>query len=136
MARLPVKVFIADDSAQLTEALSELVTDPGNVEVVGAADSADKAIEGIDRLKPDVVIVDLQFKDGSGFDVIKAIRSSPDCSNTLLVLFTNHMSREFHNHAAELGADFFFDKSRDHAKILDLIREKVSQRAGRIRHAH
>ena len=122
------QVFIVDDSAQLTEILGELIADPGNVEIAGTADSAKKAVDDIQRLNPDVVIVDLQLKDGNGFDVVAAIRSLPDSENTLIVLFTNHLSREFQKYAVELGADHFLDKSRDHAKLVELIQEKVRQR--------
>ena len=56
----PVKVFIVDDSPQLTEILSELFSDPGYVEIAGSADSANKAIEDIRLSNPDVVIVDFE----------------------------------------------------------------------------
>jgi DNA-binding NarL/FixJ family response regulator len=123
----PVKVFIVDDSAQFTEVLSELIAVPGRVEIAGTSDSAKRAVEEIHRLKPDVIIVDLQLKDGNGFDVVKAIRSLPNSENTVVVLFTNHMSREFQKHAMELGADFFLDKSKHHAEIVELIQNKVRQ---------
>lgn len=128
MPSYPVTVFIVDDSPQLTEMLGELIVDPGRVEIAGTADSAQRAIDDIHRLNPDMVIVDLQLKDGNGFDVVKAIRSLPNNENTVIVLFTNHLAGEFRNHAMKLGADFFLDKSRDHARIVDLIREKVRQR--------
>ena len=124
----PVRVFILDDSPQITDILSELFSDPGNVEIVGTSDSAIDAIEEIRRSTPDVVIVDLQLKDGSGFDVVKAIRLLPQSSDIVVILFTNHASRELHNHALELGADFFLDKSGDYAKILEILQEKVRAR--------
>lgn len=124
----PVRVFILDDSPQITDILSELFSDPGNVEIVGTGDSAIDAIEEIRRSTPDVVIVDLQLKGGSGFDVVKAIRLLPQASDIVVILFTNHASRELHKHALELGADFFLDKSGEYAKILDILQEKVRAR--------
>ena len=61
----PVTVFIVDDSPQITEMLSELFSDPGHVEIVGSADAAQSAIEQIQLFNPDVVVVDLQLKDGN-----------------------------------------------------------------------
>ena len=92
----PVRLFILDDSPQITDILSELLSDPGNVEIVGTGDSAIDAIEEIRRSTPDVVIVDLQLKGGSGFDVVKAIRLLPQTSDIVVILFTNHASRELH----------------------------------------
>ena len=126
----PVRVFILDDSPQITEMLSELFDDPGSVEIVGCADSAMTAIEEIRRSSPDIIIVDLQLKDGSGFDVVKAIRLLPQAADIVVIFFTNHASRELHTHALELGADFFLDKSRDHARIVEIVQEKVRERGG------
>ena len=124
----PVRVFIVDDSAPLTEVLAELIAEPGRVEIAGTADSAPSAIEAIRGARADVVIVDLQLKEGTGFDVVKAVRGFPGAENTVIVLFTNHLSREFQKRASEVGADFFLDKSKDHEKIIELIQEKVRQR--------
>ncbi len=124
----PVRVYILDDSPQVTEMLSELISDPGYVEIAGTTHSAKKAIEEILLAMPDVVIVDLQLKDGSGFDVVKAIRAIPEAKEIVIILFTNHASRELHKHALALGADFFLDKSRDHAQILNILQEKVRER--------
>ena len=125
MLVLPVKVFIVDDSPQLTEMLSELISDPGYIEMAGFADSAKKAIEEIRLLNPDVIIVDLQLKDGNGFDVDKAIRSLPEPQDRVIIFFTNHASRELQQHASALGADFFLDKSKDHEIILEILKKKV-----------
>ena len=124
----PVRVFIVDDSAPLTEVLVELIAEPGTVEIAGTADSAPRAIEAIREANADVVIVDLQLKEGNGFDVVQAVRGFPGAENTVIVLFTNHLSRELEKRASEVGADFFLDKSKDHAKIIELIQEKVRQR--------
>ena len=124
----PVRVFILDDSPQITEMLSELISDPGYVEIVGAAESAKHAIEEIRLSNPDVVIIDLQLKDGSGFDVVKAIRALPQAKDIVIILFTNHASRELHKHAAELGANYSLDKSRDHAQILEVLQTIVRAR--------
>ena len=121
----PVRVFIVDDSPQITEMLRELLSDPGHVEIVGFADAAPNAIEQIQLSNPDVVVVDLQLKDGNGFDVIKAVRLLPQAQNMLIILFTNHASRELQKHGTDLGADFFLDKSTDHAKILEILQNAV-----------
>ena len=127
MARRPVTVFIADDSAQLAEMLGELLTDPGNVEIVGSADSVAAALADIARLQPDVVIVDLQLKDGNGFEIAEGVAKLGGEGRIELVIFTNHTSPEFARRAAELNVAHFLDKSKDHAKIVELVRAKIGQ---------
>lgn len=124
----PVRVFIVDDSPQLTDMFSELFGDPETIDIVGICDSALNACEEIRLTKPDVVIVDLQLKDGSGFDVVKGIRLLPEATGIVVILFTNHASRELHQHAVALGANYFLDKSRDLEKVVEILQEKVRAR--------
>lgn len=128
MARQPVTVFIVDDSAQLAEMLGELLADPGNVQIVGTADSVAGALAEIRRAPPDVVVVDLQLRDGNGFEIAEGIASMADKPATEVVFFTNHTSPEFARRARELNVAHFFDKSKDHAKIVEVVRAKVGQR--------
>lgn len=128
MPATPVRVFLVEDSAPLVEVLSELIAEPGRIEIAGTADSVALAVDGVRATRPDVVIVDLQLRDGNGFEVVTAIRALPGNEETVLILFTNHLSRALEKRAHEVGANFFFDKSRDHVKIIDLIQEKARQR--------
>lgn len=125
----PVRVFIVDDSVQLTEMLTELINDPGAVEIVGCADSASQAVAAIARMRPDVVVLDLQLKDGDGFEVAAAVRASADTRHAAVVFFTNHLAPEFHRRAAELGADLYLDKSKDHDQLIGLLRDRARLRA-------
>ncbi len=121
----PIKVYIVDDSAQLAEMLCELLADPGRVEISGTADSVAQATADIGRLRPDVVVVDLQLKDGNGFQIVQAVRAMPDAAGIEIVLFTNHISTEFRKRAEDLGANHFLDKSKDHPRLVELVRQKA-----------
>jgi DNA-binding NarL/FixJ family response regulator len=113
MPRKPLSVFIADDSAPVAEMLTELITDAGRVEVIGRADTEAEAIAGIKRLKPDVVILDLQLKTGSGTDVIRAVRAMPDLSNVRVMVISNHTSPQLKAGCLELGANGYYDKVKE-----------------------
>ncbi len=109
----PLKVFIADDSQPVADMLTELITDPGRIEVVGVADTETGAIEAIERLRPDVVVLDLQLATGSGTGVIKAVRADPSLASTRLVVTSNHASPQLRAGCLELGADDYFDKLKE-----------------------
>ena len=124
---VPIKVFIVDDSAHVVEVLSELIEDAGRVTVCGSAGTARDAIDAIARLRPDVVVADLQLRDGNGFEVLEAVRADDGIDGSarpLFVLFSNHVGPELHRHALERGADHFLDKARDHGRLLELIGER------------
>ena len=124
---VPLKVYIVDDSTQLTEVLSELIGDPGKVVVCGTAGSVKDANAGIARLVPDVIIADLQLSDGTGFDVVKSVRGAEPAGErrSLIILFSNHVGAELRRRALEVGADHFLDKSNDHALLVELVQDRA-----------
>jgi CheY-like chemotaxis protein len=133
MPTLPLTVFIADDSAPVAEMLSELIHDPGRIEVVGVRGTEQEAIESIRALKPDVVVLDLQLASGSGTNVIRAVRAEPGLASVRLMVTSNHTSPQLRAGCLELGADDYFDKvkelSRLASRLASLASEKEEARA-------
>lgn len=125
---LPLKVFIAEDSAAVADMLTALVAEPGRIEVVGVAESGSAAVESIARVRPDVVILDLQLKTGSGTDVIRALRADTGLAATRIVVISNHVSPNLKAGCLDLGADDYFDKLKELpalvARLADLAAAK------------
>lgn len=113
MAISPLKVFIADDSEAIVEMLTELLRDPGRIEVVGTGDTEAAALDSIRAMKPDVVVLDLQLKSGSGTNVIRAVRANAELADVRLVVTSNHISPQLRAGCMELGADDYFDKVKE-----------------------
>src|SRR5688500_8236093 len=104
-AARPLRAFIADDSQPVADMLTELITEPGRVEVVGVGETEEAAIDSIRRMKPDVVLLDLQLRIGSGANVIRAVRASSELDGVRLVVTSNHTSPQMRAGCLELGAD-------------------------------
>ena len=113
MNRAPLKVFIADDSEPVAEMLTELISSPGRIEVIGVGATEEAAIESIHSMRPDVVVLDLQLKTGSGTNVIRAVRANGDLDRTRLMVTSNHTGPQLKAGCLELGADGFFDKVKE-----------------------
>ncbi len=128
MPSKPLSVFIADDSAAVTEMLTELITAPGRIEVVGRADSEADAIDGIRRLKPDVVVLDLQLKTGSGTDVIRAVRAVPELAQVNVIVISNHTSPRLKSGCLELGANGYYDKVKELSALTAEL-DRLAQRS-------
>jgi DNA-binding NarL/FixJ family response regulator len=109
----PMRVLIADDSKSVSDMLTELISEPGRIEVIGVGESESATIEAIQRLRPDVVLLDLQLKTGSGTNVIRAVRSDPGLAATRLLILSNHTSPHLRAGCIELGADDFYDKVKE-----------------------
>lgn len=123
-----LRVFIADDSKPVSEMLTELISDQGRIEVIGVGESEDATIEAIRRLKPDVVVLDLQLKPGSGTNVIRAVRADPAFASTRLFVTSNHPSSQMKAGCLELGADEYYDKVKDLGVLTGKLAELADAR--------
>ncbi len=122
-AHAPLKVFIADDSPPVADMLAELARGSGPVEVVGMGESEDATLEAIRRLRPDVVVLDLQLRTGSGANVIRAVRADPAIAGTRLLVTSNHASAQMRAGCLELGADGYYDKVKELAALTAKLSE-------------
>lgn len=120
---VPLKVIIADDSPAVAEMLRELLSEPGRIEVVAVTDSEASTLEAIRGLAPDVVVLDLQLKTGSGTDVIRAVRADGSLAATRLLVTSNHTSPQLRAGCLELGADAYFDKVKQLAELAARLHE-------------
>lgn len=119
-----MRVFIVEDSPVIRERLAESVTSPGRIEVVGYAESEAAALEALRGCEWDAVILDLQLREGNGLRVLKALRTAK--AGKLVIVLTNYAFPQYRARSHELGADYFFDKSREYHRV----REVLEQRAG------
>jgi len=127
---LPLKVFIADDSQPVADMLTELISDPGRIEVVGVGDTESATMDSIRRLKPDVVVLDLQLRTGSGTDVIRAVRSDPSLASLRLLVTSNHTSPQLKAGCLELGAEAYYDKVKELGELAAKLSELASAHGG------
>jgi len=114
-----IKVFVVDDSIVLRERVLEMLRDIPGIEVLGCAEDGLHAVNCIRRLRPDVVVLDIQMPHGTGLDVLKNIR--PIAGSPLLIVFTNFPYPQYRKRALECGAQFFFDKTNEFDKLRDLF---------------
>lgn len=69
---MTLKTIIVDDESQARNSLrSDLHKHVSNIDIVGEADSVESATDLINKLKPDLVFLDINLGDGSGFNVIE-----------------------------------------------------------------
>ncbi len=113
-----MKLFIADDSEMMRERIRELVLAVEGIELVGEAGDVRASIKGIMDLKPDVVILDIRMPGGSGLDVLRGVKGH---TTPLIIVLTNYPFPEYKEIAIKLGADYFFDKSKEFDEVQRIL---------------
>jgi two-component system LytT family response regulator len=82
-----LKLLVVDDEPLGRSALIELCGRSEDVEVIGEAGSGVAAIDAAEKLCPDVMVIDVELPDMSGFDVLRAVETS---SSPLGIMVTAH----------------------------------------------
>ena len=80
-----IRVLLVEDHILVREGTKVLLQADPNIEVVGEADTANDALKLIKDLAPDVVLLDIRLKEGSGIDVARALQKQ-HCSSRVLVV--------------------------------------------------
>jgi len=113
------KVFVADDSPLVRERLISLLTELPNVEVVGQTGAAVEAIDSIRKLKPTAVVLDISMP-GGGMSVLETIKKEDQAP--MVIMLTNFSNEPYRRRCFQLGADYFFDKSNEFDKVIQVLR--------------
>jgi len=114
------KVFIVDDHPIVREGLVALIDQENNLKVCGQADDAYDALKSIDKLKPDVVIVDISLKGSNGIELTKSIRAQ--YPTLPVIVFSFHDESLYAERALRAGASAYLTKEAESEKILKAIR--------------
>lgn len=110
--------FIVEDSPVIRDNLIETLEEMVPVRVCGTAESESDALDALRRQspRPDLVIIDIFLKAGSGLGVLQQARQH--CYGRHLVVLSNYATPEMRRRCAELGADRVFDKSSELEELI------------------
>ncbi|MCC7053268.1 MAG: response regulator transcription factor [Gemmatimonadaceae bacterium] len=106
-----MKCFVVEDSmAMRLEITGRLAQLPG-LDVIGFASTCDAAVAAITTLLPDLVTLDIRLEQGTGLEVLSAIRRR--LPGLTIIVLTNNADPMYRARVLADGADFFFDKSSE-----------------------
>ena len=106
-----MRVVIADDEPQARDRLARLCKQSSDLHVVAEAASGSDAIHAIQTHHPDLLLLDVELQDMSGFDVLAALDGNPP----ITILVTGH--REYAVQAFEIEALDFLPKPVDECRF-------------------
>lgn len=119
----PAKIMIVDDHPFLRRGLAEFIEDEAGMQVCGQASGITDALKLLSRIQPDVLVVDLKLKDGSGFELIKQVKAL-NRSIRMLVL-SMYEETMYAERALRAGAMGYITKEEASDKVVDAIRQVI-----------
>lgn len=120
MSPNPIRIYIVDDHTLVREWLTSLLQHEPGLVVCGQADSAPAALEGMKATTPDLALIDLTLKQGSGLDLIKDLRQQ--CPTVRVVVLSMHEEIYFVERAFRAGARGYVTKRDSTRHIVEAIR--------------
>jgi len=122
-----ISVYICDDVASLRLVIRTVLELDGDVRVVGEAGDGLTALQDVERLRPDVVVLDLSLPERDGLEVLEALATlSPQ---TRIIVFSGYAAEQLEATALSLGAHRYVEKGTAITVVADAVREAAKEAA-------
>ena len=121
----PYKVLIVDDSVTVRKVTSRLMERQGWV-VVTAKDGVD-AVEQLQDIYPDIVLLDIEMPKMDGFEVLRTVRHDERLKDLPIIMITSRTGEKHKQQAFELGVNSYLGKPFQEAGLMSTIEEVLAQ---------
>jgi DNA-binding NarL/FixJ family response regulator len=127
--RPSLRVLLVEDSSLLAGRLAELIRRLPDVDLIDTVQTETDALTQINAAVPDVLILDLHLRSGSGFGVLRSLARDKASQRPKVIILTNFGLPEYRREAETFGVEAFLDKSRDYFRLPALLRDFANERS-------
>lgn len=124
MDKPKIQIFLVDDHPLVREWLTNLIHQQPDLVVCGESEDAPHALQEIAATKPDVAIVDISLKQGSGIELIKNLKVLQP--GVAVIVLSMHDERLYAERALRAGARGYIMKSETAKKVITVIRQVLA----------
>lgn len=121
----PLRVLLVEDSPLLRGRLENMISQHAAFKVTGLAAAEAEAVEKLDSVPYDVIVVDVELRPGSGIGVIRQARTRnkdpKDGSHVWIIVLTNYDLPTVRERCMQAGADHFLDKMREIDQLIPIM---------------
>ena len=118
------QIFIVDDHPMMRDGLRALISSESDLEVCGEADDALPALEQIEKLKPDLIIVDITLRSTSGLELLKDLHHRAPSVPALVI--SMHDESLYAERVLRAGGRGYVMKQEGGKKLMEAIRHVLS----------
>lgn len=120
-----LRVFLVEDFPPLRDLIAENLEEIDGLQLAGVAESEEAALAWLGEHQCDVLILDLELRQGNGLGILKSLTALQADAGIVKIVYSNHASPNIRRLAAQFGASYFFDKTLDTPKLRQLL-ERLS----------
>lgn len=118
---LAVDILIAEDEPSILESLDFILRRAGWTTT--SVTDGDAVLDGVRRLQPRVLVLDVMLPRRGGFDILRQLRADADTSSLPVLILTAKGQQQDRRIAEELGADGFVTKPYANAEVVGAVRQ-------------
>jgi len=130
MAVQTIKLLLVDDHAGFLSAVMRHLRKRPWLSVVGTAGNGLEAITASERLRPDVIVMDLAMPEMGGLQATRLIRAQDDAP--MIVIASHFDDAEHRERALRAGADHFVSKLSYLQQVVDILETRYSHHISNI----
>ena len=116
-----IRVMIVDDHNMVRQGIRILLDQFRDIHVVGEADNGLKAIELVEKLEPDVILLDMNLPVMDGWTAARTLRGEAATAKIPIIALTAHAMSGDRAKALEAGCDDYHPKPVDFSRLLEQI---------------
>jgi DNA-binding NarL/FixJ family response regulator len=120
----PLRILLVEDSPLLRGRLENMLSQHAAFKVTGLAAAEAEAIEKLDSVPYDAIVVDVELRPGSGIGVIRQARArNKDAKDghVWIIVLTNYDLPTVRERCMQAGADHFLDKMREIDQLIPIL---------------
>jgi two-component system response regulator NreC len=115
-----IKLVLADDHAVVRSGLRMLLQAQPDMEIVGEADSGAQALAQVQKLHPDIILMDIQMPGMNGIEATRQIKEM--CGDTAVLALTMHEDDQYFFEMLQAGASGYLPKRAAPDELVHAIR--------------
>jgi len=125
---MPKKILVVDDEPNIVLSLEFLMSRAGYA--VSKAGDAATALQSVEDDPPDLILLDVNLPDRSGYEICEAIRARPEWRDIVIVMLTAKGRDVERQKGLALGADDYITKPFATQEVVDKVHELLAPPAG------
>lgn len=119
-----IKVFLADDHVLIREGIKNILANEYDIKIIGETANPLEVVELVQKLKPNVIVLDLSMPGKSGLDVLKELKTF--VPETKILIMTMMPEDQFAKRTLKAGASGYLTKDGATDELVTAIRRIFS----------
>jgi CheY-like chemotaxis protein len=121
-----LQVMLVEDSHIISDLISESLGRIPKLALLGIAETESEALTMLHAQPCDVLILDIQLRQGNGINLLRVLSGDPAYAETIKIVLSNHVSGTYRRICEQYGVQFFFDKTSEFPQ-LQLLLSRLSE---------